>query len=492
MILTLLSHQWKSFWRGRNAARSLVTQIFTGFVIAYLLISFLFVGLATGHILQKTFPGQDTVRIFCGFVLYYFFIDIILRFAMQELPVLTIVPYLGQNIRRRQMVSFLNIRSLFHFLNLMPLLFFMPFACTDMAVHSGKLVAAAFIAAIIFIIFFNNFLILYIKRRTIINAWWLVGFAVAVIGFILLDFFRIISLRSWSSSLFMALLAKPILVIIPVVLGLAAWYNNYKFLLTNLYLDEGAQAEKAKSSRDYSWLQQLGLTGDLIALEIKLMLRNKRPKYLVRFSLLFMFYGFIFYNKTYLSDPKMYLIFFFPALFLTGIFIINYGQFLFAWHSSYFDGLMATNISIPAFIRSKFMLYNAISTTVFIITSFYGLITWKILVIQTAGFLYNIGINSVISIYLATYSYKAIDLSRSATFNYQGIGTVQWVYALVILLVPYAIYYPLAKFVSPWAACAVISGLGLISLLMQSYWVELLTREFQKRKYQMLAGFREK
>jgi len=492
MILTLLSHQWKSFWRGRNAARSLATQIFIGLLIAYLMASILFAGLATGHILNKAFPGQDTIRIFCGFVLYYFFIDILLRFAMQELPVLTIVPYLGQNIRRRQMVSFLNIRSLFHFLNLMPLLFFAPFACTDMAVHSGKLAAAAFITAIVFIMLFNNFLILYVKRRTIINVWWLVGFAVVMIGIMTLDFFHIISLSGWSSKLFVALLAKPILVIVPVVLGLAAWFNNYRFLLTNLYLDEGARSEKEKSSREYSWLQQLGLTGELIALEIKLMLRNKRPKYIVRLSALFMFYGFVFYNKHYLSDQSMYIILFFPALFLTGIFIMNYGQFLFAWHSSFFDGLMASNISIPAVIRSKFMLYNAISTTIFIITSFYGLITWKILVIQAAGFLYNIGVNSVISIYLATYSYKAIDLSRSATFNYQGIGTVQWVYALIIILVPYAIYYPLAKFVSPWAACAVIGGLGLISLLMQSYWVEVLTREFQRRKYLMLAGFREK
>jgi len=492
MILTLLSHQWKSFWRGRNAARSLVAQIFMGLVIAYLLASMLLAGLATGRALHKIFPGQDTVSIFCGFVLYYFFIDILMRFAMQELPVLAVQPYLGQNIRRRQMVSFLNIRSLFHFLNLMPLLFFVPFACTDMAAHSGALASTAFITAIIFIILFNNFLILYIKRRTIINVWWLVGFAVVMIAFMLLDFFHIISLRGWSSGLFMGILAKPMLVIIPVALGLSAWFNNYRFLLTNLYLDEGGRSEKGKSSREYSWLQQLGLTGDLIALELKLMLRNKRPKYLVRMTALFMFYGFIFYNKHYLSEQSMYIVLFFPALFMTGIFIMNYGQFLFAWHSSYFDGLMASNVSIPAFIRSKFMLYNAISTTIFIITSLYGLITWKVLVIQTAGFLYNIGINSVISIYLATYSYKGIDLTRSATFNYQGIGMVQWLYVLIIILVPYGIYYPLAKFVSPWAGCAVIGGLGLIGLLMQSYWVQVLTREFKQRKYLMLAGFREK
>ncbi|HEY4208887.1 MAG TPA: DUF5687 family protein [Puia sp.] len=491
MILTLLSHQWKSFWRGRNAGRNLATQIFIGFLIAYILASMLVFGLALGHILHKVAPGRDSVQIFCGLILYYFFIDLLLRFAVQELPVLSVQPYLGQNIRRTQMVGFLNIRALFHFLNLLPLLLFLPFACTEMAAHNGVPAAAAFIGAIVFTIIFSNYLILYIKRRIIVNAWWLVGFALVMIVFTVLDILGIISLHEWSSKLLGALLNKPILVLIPMVLGMASFFNNYRYLLTNLYLDEGGKAEKAKTSREYSWLQQLGLTGELIAMEIKLMLRNKRPKALVRLSIVFMLYGFIFYQKSYMADPHMYVLLI-PALFVTGVFIMNYGQFLFAWHSSYFDGLMAANISIPDFIRSKFMLYNAVGTTAFIITSLYGLISWKILVLQAAGFLYNIGINSAISIYLATFSYKGIDLSRSATFNYQGTGTVQWVYALFIILIPYIIYYPMARWVNPMAAAAAIGGLGLISLLMQNFWVEVLTRAFTKRKYLLLAGFREK
>jgi hypothetical protein len=491
MILTLLSHQWKSFWRGRNAARNLATQIFIGFLILYILASMLVFGLALGHILQKVFPGQDEVHVFCGLIFYYFFIDILMRFAVQELPVLAVQPYLGQNIRRGLMVGFLNIRALFHFLNLIPLLLFVPFACTVMAAHNGVPAAAAFITSIVFFVVFSNYLILYIKRRTIVNGWWLAGFALVMIALMVLDILHIISLHDWSAKLFGALLKKPMLFLIPVALGLASWYNNHRYLLTNLYLDEGARAEKEKSSREYSWLQQLGLTGELIAMEIKLMFRNKRPKYLVRLSVVFLLYGFIFYQDNYLKEPHMYMLLL-PALFVTGVFIVNYGQFLFAWHSSYFDGLMAANISITAFIRSKFMLYNAVSTTAFILASLYGLISWKILVIQSAGFLYNIGVNSVVSIYLATYSYKGIDLSRSATFNYQGIGTVQWLYALIIILVPYLIYYPLARWVSPWAGCAAIGGLGLISLLMQGYWAEVLTRAFKRRKYLMLAGFREK
>jgi len=171
---------------------------------------------------------------------------------------------------------------------------------------------------------------------------------------------------------------------------------------------------------------------------------------------------------------------------------MNYGQFLLSWHSGYFDGLMSSNISIPAFIRSKFMLYNAVSTAAFVITTLYGLISWKLLIVQLAGWLYNIGINSVISVYLSTFNYKAIDLNRKATFNFQGIGAVQWLYSFALILMPYLVYWPLARFVNPWTGFAVLGGLGLIGLLLQNFWVEMLTRQFHQRKYIILAGFREK
>lgn len=492
MILTLLSHQWKSFWRGRNAGTGLAVQIFMGLLIAYLLACLLAMGLGLGHILHKVYPQQDVVPIFCGFILYYFSFDLVLRFTIQELPVLTIQPYLGQNIRRRQLVGFLNIRALFHFLNLVPILLFLPFACTDIAREHGAGATMTFITAIIFLTLFSNYLILYIKRKTIINAWWLVGFIGAIVAFMVLDYFHILSMRKWSADAFISLLHRPAFVLIPIILGLASYANNYRFLLGNLYLDEGVKNEKERSSREYTWLQQLGLSGELIALDIKLMLRNQRPKYILRMSVFFLAYGFIFYRPENLNNPHHYGILLFAGVFMTGIFIMNYGQFLFAWHSRYFDGLMASNISIPAFIRSKFMLYNAVTTAAFVITSLYGLISWKLLVIQLAAWLYNIGINSVLSIYLATMNYKAIDLARGATFNFQGIGAVQWLYGLVLIAAPFLIFWPLSRYVNPWVGCAVVGGLGLISLLMQSFWIEVLTRQFHQRKYLILAGFREK
>jgi hypothetical protein len=487
----LLSHQWKSFWRSRNAGSSLALPIVMALLIAYLLSIILAAGLALPHLLHKFYPGRDITPIFFGYILYYFSFDVLMRFTLQGLPVLSTQPYLGQNIPRRKLVAFLNVRSLFHFLNLTPLLLFLPFVFKEIAPAHGAAAAATFITGVVFFTMFNNFLILYIKRRTIISSWWLAGFFTAIAAFIVLDYFHVLSLGTLSSNAFIHLLKAPAFVGIPIVLGLAAWLNNYRFLLHNLYLDEGGRTEKEKTSKEYTWLQHLGISGELIALDIKLILRNKRPKYVLRLCLIFMAYGFIFYTKANLRDPHMYM-FLFPSIFMTGIFIINYGQFLFAWHSNFFDGLMSSNISLPLWIRSKFMLYTATSTIFFIITSLYGLISWKLLITQLAAWLYNIGISSVLSIYLATWHYKGINLGKSASFNYQGTSTVQWVYSLVLIILPYLIFYPLARWVDPWIGYAVVGGLGLISLLLQNWWIDVLTRELKRRKYLIMAGFREK
>ena len=407
------------------------------------------------------------------------------------MPVLSTQPYLAQNIRRRQLVLFLNIRSLFHFLNLLPLFLFVPFALTTIASAYGPLTTAAFIGSLLSLTVFNHFLILYIKRKTIINSWWLAGF-LGIIGILAtLDYFQVFSLRGISTQAFVRLLSAPWLFLLPLALAVASFINNQHFLLNNLYLEEIYKAGKQKQSTEYTWLQQLGLTGELISLDIKLILRNKRPKSVLMISLFVLLYGFIFYRPMYL-DGNHFSMLLLGSFLITGIFIINYGQFLFAWQSSYFDGMMSSGLSLTAYIKSKFMLFMAVSTFSFVITSAYGLISWKIIVIQTAAYLYNIGVTSVIAVYFATYSYKGIDLSKSATFNYQGTGAAQWLYTLAIMLIPFGLYIPLAKWVSPWAGFIAIGSLGLISLLLQNWWITLLTKEFAKRKHLILQGFREK
>ena len=81
-----------------------------------------------------------------------------------------------------------------------------------------------------------------------------------------------------------------------------------------------------------------------------------------------------------------------------------------------------------------------IATT--LIISLYGFISWKILAVQFAAYLYNIGIGTIIVLYFATRNYRAIDLTKAATFNFQGVGSSQWVLGLPYFLLPYVIFLP--------------------------------------------------
>jgi hypothetical protein len=491
MMTTFLTHQWKEFWRSRSAGKNMAAQIFIGFIILYLLASALILGLALRHFLSESFPRQDIIRIFCGFILYYFSFDLLTRFMVQELPVLSILPYLGQNIRRRQLVAFLNLRSLFHFLNLLPLFIFIPFILTVIATAHGPLVAACFTLSVLSITLFNHFLILYVKRKIIINSWWLVGFLGVAGVLIALEHFHVFSFRSLSTSLFSPLLTNPWLSILFILASLASYINNSRFLRHNLYFEEIARKGRRRQSADYVWLQQWGLTGELVALNIKLVLRNKRPRFVAFFSVFILLYGFLFYKPVYLQTDHFQMVLT-GALFITGIFILNYGQFLFAWHSSYFDGLMSSNINIPTFIRSQFVLFIAVSTFAFVVTSLYGLISWKIIPVQVAAYLYNIGVNTVLTVYFATRSYKGLDMTKSAAFNYQGTGLTQFIYVAVIMVVPLLIYWLLALAFNPWTGIIILGSLGLVSLLLQNWWIPILVDQFHQRKHTILEGFREK
>ena len=491
MIYILLSHQWKAFWRSRNAGRNLAIQIFIGVIFLYLLGVAIFIGIFLQSFLEEAFPGQDIVNIFCGFILYYFFLDTIVRFMLQELPTLAVQPYLTHNIRRSKLVQFLNLRSLFTFFTLLPLFLFIPFCLSVISGQYGMVVSFAFIVTIISLMLFNHFIVIFIKRKTVLSNWWLVGFFIIVLLLMTGDYFEIFSVRNLSSTIFKRLLKIPLLCVLAVLLAIAAVYNNNRFLLNNLYLDDLVKSPDYKTSTEYHWLQRFGNVGELIALDLKLILRNKRPRSLLLYSCLFLFYGFIFYKTSYFEKDQFGFLLF-GAIFITGIFMGQYGQFLFAWQSTHFDGLMAANIEVKTYLKSKFVLLTGFCTVALLLSLFYGFISWKIIPVQIAAYFFNAGIYSVVAAYIGTYNYKGVDLSKGSTFNYQGLGATQLVFALIILLVGFVMYFPMASLISSWAGVMAVAILSFINLLLQDWWINKLTIQFQKRKHKILEGFREK
>ena len=489
-ISVFLSHQWLNFWRGRNANKSLILQIITGVFYFLIFLEIAALGVALPFLLEETMPGKDPIAIFTSYIIYYFLVGLLVRFQLQELPSLSIQPYLAQNISRKKILRFLNVRSLVHVINFLPLFVFIPFTVVVIVPAYSNTEAICFLIAMFALVINNHFLNMYIKRKSVNHSWFFLAVLLFMAALKGLDYLKVLSFEKASSNLFISFLHYPILCIIPVGLTVFTFLLNNNYLRSHLYIEELASEKKLKTGKNYAFLDKLGDVGDMIALDLKLIFRNKRPKSLVILSGFILFYGFLFYPKNLATES--YTILFLFAFLILGIFISGYGQFLFSWQSSHFDGMMTYNINIHQYIKAKFYLFLTVSTLQFLIASFYGLMSWRILPIQLAAFLYSTGVNSFVTIYAATFNYKYLNLRKSASMNFQGMGAAQWLQSLLILVVPGLVFFLLNKFIGFWAAIISISALGIIGLVFNEMIINWLVLQFNIRKHKILEGFRER
>jgi len=490
MFAKFLSHQLTDFWRGRNKGGSIVTKIIMMLLMLYFLLVAIGIGFFMKMVIMKFFPGQSAIEVFNGFILYYFLFDFLVRIQLQELPTLSIQPYLTLNIRKLSIVNFLNIKTLFNFFNIAPLFIFLPFCFTEIAGELGTSIALVHGLCIVSLIVFNNFFVLWFKRNGGSNAFFSISGVLVVLILIAADYFKIISVRDFSNYIFTTVSSHSYLAILFVGLSLFAYVLNSRYLLQNLYLEELSVKEQKKTSTDYPFLNRFGRVGQLAANELKLILRNKRSKSAITMSIVFIFYGLLFYKKN-LLDNNQFSGMLFAAIFMTGIFQIAYGQFMFAWQSNHFDGLMANRINFTDFIKAKFLLFNIAATLVTMVTLLYGFISWKLILLHISVYLYNIGFGSVIVLYFANFNKKRLDLSKGGSFNWQGVGATQWILALPLILIPFLIYLPFGIKDKPFWGLIAIGTFGLITLAMQQLWIKWLTNLFIKQRYKIAEGFRE-
>jgi hypothetical protein len=106
-------------------------------------------------------------------------------------------------------------------------------------------------------------------------------------------------------------------------------------------------------------------------------------------------------------------------------------------------------------------------------------------------YLYNLGFLSFVLYYFATFVNKRMDLSRGATFNYQGLGATHWLSMLPAFLLPVIIYLPFRWAGFQTAGLIFIGAIGLTGLLFHKSLLNIVLKQFYKRKYIMAEGFRE-
>ena len=115
-----------------------------------------------------------------------------------------------------------------------------------------------------------------------------------------------------------------------------------RFYFDNAYLEDlSAEDEIRFVGQSIGFFSRFGLAGELANLEWKLIIRHKKSRTYLMLSAFFLLYGLIFYtNPMYQSeDGGVSAIFIFVGVFITGIFMIQYGQQFLSWNSGNWIGL---------------------------------------------------------------------------------------------------------------------------------------------------------
>ena len=488
MIKHFLNLEWKQYFRSSYWQKSIALNILLVFFALYFVAMFLGLGFGLLFILKKAFPEQDAFVVANGFLFFWIIGDLMMRFFLQKLPVMSVKPLLTLPIKRSTVVNFVLGKSAVSFFNFLPLFAIIPFSI--MLIRDGYATSMILtwmftMIIIVLIINFLNFIIEAFSAEKELSFLPIIVVAGSLFG---LDYFNIIPLKSIIGDSLVSIANNPILILIPLAILVLFYGYNYKMLKEKLFLDSSLKSKVTEvKAADLSWTKRFGDIAPFMQLDLKLIWRNKRTKSMAMLLVIGLLYGLFFYPQPMYRDKEF--MFAFIGIFSTGFFLINFGQFIPAWDSGYYKMLMSQNIKYEQYLRSKFILMVMSVVILFVLGIPYVYFGWKILIAHFAAAIYNIGVNSHVILYGGSFNRKKIDLDKKAAFNYQGTGAVQWLIGIPLMLVPMGLFALINWLLGFESAIAVLMILGILGIVFHKKLMKLITKRYLDSKYKMIDAF---
>jgi hypothetical protein len=488
MIKHFINLEWKQYFRSSYWQKSIAINILMVFFALYFVAMFLGLGFGLLFLLKKVFPEQDAFVVANGFLFYWIIGDLLMRFFLQKLPVMSVKPLLTLPIKRSKVVNYVLGKSAVSFFNFLPLFAIIPFSIMlirDGSPSSMILTWMLTMIIVVLIINFLNFIIEAFSAKTELSFLPVIVVVGALFG---LDYFNILPMKALIGDSLISIANHPILILIPIaVLGLVYGYN-FKILREKLFLDSSLKSKVTEvKAADLSWTNRFGDIAPFMQLDLKLIWRNKRTKSMAMLLVIGLLYGLFFYPQPMYQDKEF--MFAFIGIFSTGFFLINFGQFIPAWDSGYYKMLMSQNIKYEQYLRSKFILMVMSVVILFVLGIPYVYFGWKILIVHFAAAIYNIGVNSHVILYGGSFNRKKIDLDKKAAFNYQGTGAVQWLIGIPLMALPMGLFALINWLIGFEAAIALLMGLGIIGIVFHKKLMKIITKRYLDSKYKMIDAF---
>ena len=486
MIKHFLTLEWRSFVRSASFKTNLAFKIFMGF----LFLSFAGMYVLMSYVVFYGFKkaGLEPLETVNKFIIYYLFADMMMRYFFQKIPTLTIRPLLVLPIKRGTIVHFSLGKTALNYFNTTYAFFFIPFSIILLINGYSILGVTTWHLGFLTIILFINFLNILINNKDVLFG----IFVTIVVGLIASQYYQLFDITIYTQPFFQGLYEHAWMVLLPILALVIIYYFTFNFFKKDLTLDERLHIKKnLATTNDLTWLNQFGTLGTFLKNDIKLLMRNKRAKTTLYMSLFFLFYGFIFFPQEIYKNSVMQA---FAAVFVTGGFLINFGQFVPSWDSSYYQLMMTQSISYKEYLNSKWWLMVIGTAISMLLASFYLYFGWDIYITILATGIYNIGFNSFLVLLTGAYTRTAIDLesAKGAFGDKKAFNVKTLLFSLPQMVIPILLFGVGLLVDNIYIGIALIAVFGLLGLLFKSRLFLLIERIYKKEKYETIVAYKQK
>ncbi|WP_027375943.1 DUF5687 family protein [Kaistella palustris] len=487
MYKRLLQFELKNFMRNPQFGANVGMKILMFFGMAYFSLLFLAMPFLL-YFFAKDESKTDPVLLFSKYFVYYWAFDLVVRYFMQQMPTQNIKPFLTLGISKKKLVNYTVLKMLFNFFNWGNLLFLLPFA--GLLIFDGGYPVVhvlAFTVGIFAVFYFNNFLNILLNGKDLV-AYSVFG-VMAVFG--ALEFYKIVELSHYSAKVFYSFYEYSGVFIIPVLLAAVVAYIAYQTIYTNFYLDRGLELKTAEGkTENIAFLNRYGVTGTFINNDIRLLKRSKAAKSALTMSIFFLFYGLLTFTKGYQNDFMQL----FTGIFVTGGFMLVFGQRVPSWDSSYYPLMMTQNVPYKQYLKAKWALIVIAVSVSIVLASAYLFISWEFYLTILAAGLYNLGVNSYITLLAGAFNKKPIDLNSKAKSFGGGQNNFNMKIMLLLLpqmILPMAVFAVVKYFFGIFPAVGCLAVLGIIGFVLRDKVFDIIVKVYKTEKYSTLDAFKK-
>ena len=486
MFQKFLYLEWKAFVRSASFGTNLALKIFLGFVAILYAFIFLMAGIGAFYGLKQM--HLDPLQQVNKFLIYYFLIDLGIRLLLQKIPVMNIRPLLALPFKRTTIVNFSIGKTLLSFFNFLHVFFFLPFTIVLLIEGYDVVSVILWHLAMVALVYSNNFLNIILTNKD--NVFTIFIAIVLILGGF--QYYHFFTITDYTCVFFDGLFHTKWMFLFPVLALMGLYYYTFNYLKNNLYLDAGLSTKhEIAETENLTWLNQFGTLGTFLKNDIKLIKRNKRSRTTVLMSVLFLFYGFIFFRENS-HQPEVMRIF--AGIFVSGGFLFTFGQFVPSWDSSYYQLMMTQNISYKGYLSSKWWLVVIATFVSTILASFYLFYGWQVYLTIVVGAIYNIGVNSHLVLLGGAYTKTPIDLamSKGAFGDKKAFNTNTMLLSLPKLLLPVLLYWAGSTLMNPNLGLVFVALAGVLGFALRDKVFTMIEKIYRTEKYKTIDAYKQK